>query len=77
MSAILISISIWKFFFQLEDVVKKGMMDSFQKNYKADDLNNADVLSNAWNYMFLSVSVFISDMDDESPSPLCFAWYIY
>ena len=48
-------------------------MDSFQKNYKADDLNNADVLSNAWNYMFLSVSVFISDMDDESPSPLCFA----
>ncbi|XP_078323440.1 tetraspanin-18B-like [Crassostrea virginica] len=39
----------------LEDVVKKGMMDSFQKNYKADDLNNADVLSNAWNYMFLSL----------------------
>ena len=42
-------------------------MDSFLKNYKADDLNNADVLSNAWNYMYLSVSVFIADMDDESP----------
>ena len=52
------------------------MMDSFQKNYKADDLNNADVLSNAWNYMFLSVSVFNYVMDN-SPPPFFLALYIY
>ena len=52
-------------------------MDSFQKNYKADDLNNADVLSNAWNYMFLSVSVFNYVMDNYPPFFLALYIYLY
>lgn len=38
-----------------EDVVKEGMLKSLKDNYKTDTIDSSNSVSNAWNYMFMSL----------------------
>lgn len=43
------------FCFQFNDNVKKVMVDALNKEYVSDRLNSTNVVSNAWNYIFMTV----------------------
>ncbi|XP_061165256.1 tetraspanin-18-like [Saccostrea echinata] len=40
---------------EVEDTVKDSLLKSLKENYKTDLINGSNVVSNAWNYMFMSV----------------------
>lgn len=42
-------------FSQVENEVKDKMIASLKNNFKDDTITNSDSISNAWNYMFMTV----------------------